>query len=146
PYTFMHFKRSQNYTHYQTPLGHPLGANFNEGIAILRYRPLKSLQLSFTYINYQKGLDNDTSNWGGDIMQKTYLDYEKEYGNKTGQGEITLVQVFEARASWQVAHRVFLEASYLFRDSRSHLKSYSGTSSILNLGLRMNIARPRNLF
>lgn len=146
PYTFMHFKTSQNYTHFNTPLGHPLGANFNEHVFLLSYRPTERISVNLTYINYAKGLDNDTSNWGGDIVNKDYQEHEREYGNVTGQGENTVVRIFEARVSYRFAHRMYAEASWLYRDSKSSLAAYTHRSSVLNIGLRINMARPRNLF
>lgn len=146
PYTFMHFKQTQNYTHYRTPIGHPLGANFREHIALLTYRPTKRIGFYATYMHSQKGLDRDTLNWGGDIMRKTYNDRVQEYGNTIAQGEKTTVNIVELRLSYQFAHRMFVECSWLYRSSQSSLPAYTHTSSILNLGLRVNLARPRNLF
>ncbi len=146
PYTFMHFKQSQNYTHYRTPIGHPLGANFREFVGVMSYRPLERLNITVTYINYDKGLDGDTTNWGGDITLKTYNDREMEYGNKIGQGESTEVHVVETRASYRLGHRIFADLTWLYRDSKSTLPAYNGKSSVVYLGFRMNIARPRNLF
>jgi len=146
PYTFMHFKVTQNYTHFRTPIGHPLGANFREHIALLTYRPTKRIGIYVTYIYSQKGLDSDTLNWGGDIMRKVYTSRVQAYGNTIAQGALTTVNILELRLSYQFGHRMFLETSWLYRDSRSSLAAYTNTSSILNFGLRMNLARPRNLF
>ncbi|MDX5321531.1 MAG: hypothetical protein LPK45_10415, partial [Bacteroidota bacterium] len=146
PYIFMHFKQTQNYTHYRTPVGHPLGANFMEHVALLTYRPTKKLAIYMTYIQSVKGLDRDTLNWGGDIMRKDYNSRVQEYGNKIAQGERTTVNIFEFRASYEVFHRMFLEATWLYRDSKSSLPAFTHTSNILQIGFRANIARPRVLF
>lgn len=146
PYTFMHFKHSQNYVHFRTPLGHPLGANFREHVALLSYRPLKKLGFFITYIYSEKGLDRDSLNWGGNIMLKDYESYVQEYGNTIAQGEKTKVSLLEIRLSYQIAHRMFIDASWFYRDSKSSLIAYTNRSSIVNVGFRMNIARPRNLF
>ncbi len=146
PYTFMHFKQTQNYTHFRTPVGHPLGANFREHIALLTYRPTKRIGFYVTYIYSQKGLDSDSLNWGGDIFRKDYLGRVQEYGNSIGQGALTTVNILELRLSYQFAHRMFAECSWLYRGSKSTLEPYTNESSILNFGLRINLARPRNLF
>lgn len=146
PYTFMHFKQTQNYVHFRTPLGHPLGANFREHVALLTYRPTKRLGLYVTYIYSEKGLDIDTLNWGGDIMRKDYTTYVQEYGNTIAQGEKTKVSLLEIRLSYQIAHRMFIEGSWFYRDSKSSLTAYTHRSSIFNIGFRMNFARARNLF
>ena len=43
PFTYTHFDSVSNYTHYNQPLAHPLGANFNELVAVLRYQPTGKL-------------------------------------------------------------------------------------------------------
>ena len=37
PFTFSHKSSLESYSHMNRPLGHPLGANFNEGLAELLY-------------------------------------------------------------------------------------------------------------
>ncbi len=39
PFTYSHSDSVANYTHYNQPLAHPLGANFQEFIGIARYQP-----------------------------------------------------------------------------------------------------------
>jgi hypothetical protein len=39
PFTYGHRDSVANYTHYNQPLAHPLGANFSELIGIVRYQP-----------------------------------------------------------------------------------------------------------
>jgi hypothetical protein len=39
PYTYAHSDSVANYTHYNLPLAHPLGANFQELIGIIKYQP-----------------------------------------------------------------------------------------------------------
>lgn len=146
PYTFMHFKQTQNYTHYRSPLGHPSGANFREHVALLTYRPAKKWAFYATYIFNQKGLDKDTLNWGGDIYRKTYVDRVQEYGNKIAQGELTTVNLLELRLSYEIYHRLYFEACWLYRDSKSTLAAYTTKSNIFSFGIRMNMARPRALF
>ncbi len=147
PYTFMHFKKSQNYVHYNNPIGHPLGANFIEHIAIARYRISPKLHLQVTAISSFKGLDpNNTINWGGNIYRKDYTGYPQEYGNKIGQGSMLRVGQVECYLGYQLAHRIWIEAIYHWRRSVSDLPVYNYTSHFMTLGFRMNMARPRNMF
>lgn len=146
PYIFQHFKTSQNYTHFNTPLGHPLGANFKENILIMRYRLFKKLHLNLTWIGYKKGLDDDTSNWGGNILTKDYLSREREYGNNLLQGVLQKTQIIEFQASYMVAPNVWIEGAYLYRDSKIAAPiSRHDKNSIIRIGFRMNIAKPRQL-
>ena len=39
PFTYSHFDSVGSYTHYNQPLAHPRGGNFNELIGIAHYQP-----------------------------------------------------------------------------------------------------------
>src|SRR5690606_10630143 len=39
PFTYSHYDSTANYTHYNQPLAHPLGANFHEFVGVLKYQP-----------------------------------------------------------------------------------------------------------
>ena len=45
PYTYSHNDSISNYTHYNQPLAHPLGANFEEFVGILKYQPAPKVYL-----------------------------------------------------------------------------------------------------
>jgi len=140
PYIFQHRKFSQNFTHFRTPLGHPLGANFHETLFQLRYRMMKKLFIEFTYINYLKGTDADGLNWGGDVRNKDYESRVRDYGNYIGQGVNTRVQLFEWRNSWMLFHNTWVDLSYRYRDEVTELNTRK-VNSFLSLGIRLNIAR-----
>lgn len=62
PYTYSHVNGISAYTNNHTPLAHPLGANFVEGIAILGYTKNKwNFQTKVVYSKYG---ENDTLNYG----------------------------------------------------------------------------------
>jgi Capsule assembly protein Wzi len=67
PYTYAASVPYQSYTHYNQALAHPLGANFNEAIAIVNY----SLKRFFIQLkaNYAvKGNDTANYNYGGNVF------------------------------------------------------------------------------
>lgn len=67
PYSYSHRKPEQSYTHYNQPLAHPLGANFNEAIGILRYRLFDFFaEVKFNYA--QVGRDSSGYNLGFDPL------------------------------------------------------------------------------
>ncbi|MEO5783349.1 MAG: hypothetical protein ABIQ07_08770, partial [Ginsengibacter sp.] len=39
PFVYSHYDSVSNYTHYNQPMAHPLGANFQEFVGILKYQP-----------------------------------------------------------------------------------------------------------
>jgi hypothetical protein len=57
-----------NYTHYNQPLAHPLGANFKETIAIARYQPAPRWLVQAKGIFYLQGRDTSTENNGSNIF------------------------------------------------------------------------------
>jgi hypothetical protein len=67
PYSYSHRKPGQSYTHYNQPLAHPLGANFNEAVGILSYR-ISDL-FAEVKVNYAKvGRDSAGYNLGGNPL------------------------------------------------------------------------------
>ena len=84
PYTYAHVSGLSNYGHLNTPLAHPYGANFKEMLWMLNFQK-KNWNISFKHIYAVRGLDNDSSNFGGNIY-KPYSQRESEFFNYTGQG------------------------------------------------------------
>lgn len=77
PYTYAHYDSVANYTHYNLPLAHPLGANFQEVVAILKYQPAKKWYVNARIIHYYQGLDTATTNFGSNPL----LDYDTRPGD-----------------------------------------------------------------
>lgn len=63
PYTYATINPDQNYSHYNQPLAHPLGANFKEFTVILNYR-YKDLVFRTKIINALVGVDQPANNVG----------------------------------------------------------------------------------
>src|SRR5436190_5657885 len=60
PFTYSHDDSVANYTHYNQPLAHPLGASFQEFIGIARYQPAPKWYLEGKLFFWKQG--TDTSN------------------------------------------------------------------------------------
>lgn len=87
PYTYAHESSLQSYTHYNQPLAHPLGANFNEFVGELGYR-WHDFRISYRISYATVGRDTVGINYGNDVYlpdTDTYLGADS-YGNKLGQG------------------------------------------------------------
>ena len=50
PFTYSHIDSVANYSHYNQPLAHPLGANFYEIMLNLHYQPIPKLTLNLKYM------------------------------------------------------------------------------------------------
>lgn len=139
PFTFSHSTQYASYSHYRQPIGHPLGANFTELVAIMRYQPLPRLQISATGFFARKGLDGPNENWGGDILKNNQT-RQQEYDNAIGQGVAQRITYGNVLASYQVRHNVFLDFHFLFRQSESDLPAANVNSTATSVALRWNMA------
>lgn len=137
PYTYSHYT-SSNYSNYSQPLAHPLGANFSEVIAIVRYQPIPKLNVIAKSIFATTGRDGPNQNWGGDIL-KNYNTRQSDYGNFVGQGNKTNVLYFDLTASYMIKHNLFIEAKQIIRRSDSSLPVYNNNTSLTSLSVRWNI-------
>jgi hypothetical protein len=142
PYTFSHNTTFGNYSGYRQPIGHPLGANFNELIGIVRYQPLPRLNLAGKLVIVQTGRDTlgVEGSWGTDILKANTKRYRDE-GNEIAQGIPNDIVYGSLVASWQLRHNIFIEGVLVIRKSESPEIFYNNNSTITSLALRWNIAR-----
>ena len=143
PYTYSHGTQYGSYTNYRQSLAHPLGANFNEWIAIMRYQPIPKLNLVAKVINVKIGRDGADENWGSDLMKDNGT-REQERNNKIGQGTTNTILFLDFTASYMIKHNLFLDASQIIRNSKSDLPFYNNNTSITSVALRWNI--PQRLY
>jgi len=151
PYTYSHHDDA-NYSHYNQALAHPLGANFYEWSHIIRWQPIKKLQLTGRVIYANSGEDRTpTENWGGNIL-KNYdtksrlVLYGDLFGNYTGQGRSTVTTMFDFRASYQIKHNLFIEAHYMNRKYNSAVDKLDNTNTVSSFGIRWNVAARQMFF
>lgn len=137
PFTYSH-NTGSSYSNYSQPLAHPLGANFNELVAIVRYQPLPKLNLTAKMIMATVGRDGANENYGGNVL-KDYTTRKSEYGNFIGQGHKNDITFLDASASYMLKHNVFLELRQTVRKSECDLAFYNTNTSLTSLGLRWNI-------
>jgi hypothetical protein len=144
PYTYSHEASSTvsagqtNYAHYSQPLAHPLGANFIEGLGIVRYQQKRwSGNGIFGLMMYGADTAPDR-NYGGNIL-KDYNGRFRDEGNYIGQGRKTVVTYADVRASYMIRHNIFLEGRYMYRFQDSQNRSNSYTDQTLSFALRWNL-------
>ena len=135
PFTYSHNDSIANYTHYNQPLAHPLGGNFQEFIGILKYQPAPKWYINARGIYYYQGLDSLGENFGSNPFE-SYTTRPKDYGFDVGSGN--KVKVFNASfvVSYELKENLFVEGSYLYR-------KYTGIAdrSMFGIGIRWNAAR-----
>ena len=140
PYTYTHFKQSQNYVNYNQALAHPFWANFKEAIFIAKYQPFYNLFIETGFIYVMKGLDSNSStkHFGGNILT-TYENRPNEKGLKIGQGVKTNYSIFFFNASYMLYHNLWIDARANIRAVKSDLAKYQSNTNWFQLGLRMNL-------
>ena len=135
PFTYSHNDAVANYTHYNQPLAHPLGANFQEFIGVLKYQPAPKWYINARGIYYYQGLDSSGQNFGSNPFE-LYTTRTKDYGFDVGSGR--KVKVFNASLvlSYELRENLFVEGSYMYR-------KYTAIAdrSMFGIGIRWNAAR-----
>jgi hypothetical protein len=140
PYTYSHFSQYGSYSNYRQALAHPLGANFNEVLGIVRYQPLPRLNFTLKAFYAKVGRDNADENWGSNILLG-YQVREREYGNVIGQGVSNTIFTLDFNASYMLKHNLFLEARQILRQSTSELAAYNFNTTLTSVALRWNMAQ-----
>lgn len=145
PYTYAHQSMRTNYSHYRQPLAHPLGANFKELLAVVRYQPLERLTLKATAISAKYGTDSPDTNYGGNILLP-YSTFESEFGNFTGQGIATDMRLVQMVASYQWRHNLFTDLGYTYRTEENVQLADMMPTSFVQFSVRLNAAALEHLF
>jgi hypothetical protein len=140
PFTYSHNDTIANYTHYNQPLAHPLGANFREFIGIAKYQPKPKIYLYGRLIYYVQGLDSLGRNFGGNPL-KNYVTRPREYGFYIGSGYRASCLNATFVASYELRENLFVDASALFRTFKVRESSSTNNTSMLSVGIRLNIGR-----
>ena len=142
PYTYSHNDSVSNYSHYNQPLAHPLGANFRELIGILRYQPAPKIYLLAKIIYYKKGLDSTGYNAGGNIFR---LDTDRnriDEGYTIGGGRKATCLNAIMQVSYEIRENLYFELSYQHRTFKvENVPAQNSTSNLITAGIRFNIAR-----
>jgi len=151
PYTYSHGSSYNsalilnNYANYKQSMAHPLGANFKEFIAIIRYQPLPKLTIVSKIIASNYGLDEPNTNYGKEII-KDYTTKISEQGNFTGQGIATNLLFTDLTASYMIWHNTFIDATLIYRKQDSTDNQFDQHSTIYSVSVRWNIAQRLNEF
>jgi hypothetical protein len=143
PFTYSHRDSVANYTHYNQPLAHPLGANFQEWIGIARYQPLKKLMLVAKAIYYTQGRDTGNVSFGGNIFLPNVAPYrQKDYGFSVGDGARRKVGLASMLVSYELRPNLFIELNAVYRkQSDETMAPTIGSRTIFTGGIRWNMHR-----
>lgn len=143
PFTYSHRDSVANYTHYNQPMAHPLGANFKEWIAIARYQPAPKWMLTGKLISYIQGRDSSSRSFGSNIFYPNVAPFRQaDFGYEIGSGWKTNVFIGSFLLSYEWKENLFLELSALFRKQDTKTAPIvSRNTSVISFGLRWNMHR-----
>ncbi len=149
PYTYTSLDGTNNYSHYNQPLAHPMGANFVEVVGVLRVQPQKRIFITGTGILTRVGLNDSTTNYGSNI----FIPYDKvvsnrPYGNYITQGVATNIAYAELNISYMVRHNLFLDLTQLFREQFTDKNNplYRRSTSFSSFSIRYNFGQKQQAF
>ncbi len=157
PFTYSHWDYMENYGNFSQPLAHPLGSNFAEGIANVRYL-INRISINALLTKYVIGKDYDTMNMGENIY-RSYNDHVNPYGNKILQGRelnITSVEIslgYILNPKWNLSFR--LGFRYRFTKYQMHPQTsptdhstgyYTSDNRFLFFGFYTNIGNREGLY
>jgi hypothetical protein len=142
PFTYSHGDSVSNYTHYNQPLAHPLGANFQEWIGIARFQPAPKWFLQAKAIYYMQGKDTGSTSFGSNIFLPYIPPYRtQEYGYNVGGNIKGKTAITSMLVSYEWKPNFFIELNAVLRKESATTIAPSKSSSIIYFGFRWNMQR-----
>jgi hypothetical protein len=144
PFTYTHsyiatsISTLQNYAHFNAPLAHPLGANFNEAMASLTYQKKRWIFEGITTIAKVGFETNENASIGQDIYIPNN-NRANEYGNFTTQGLTTDIINSTLKASYILnpKSQLILQAGITNRRVKNDIENT--TTNMVFVGLKTGI-------
>lgn len=143
PFTYEHDDSVGNFSHYNQPLAHPLGANFAEIIGIVHYQPAYKWTLEGKVIYYKQGLDSAGVNFGSNVME-SYLTRPRDYGFSIGSGIPVNCVNASGLVTYEWKENLFLDLSIQYRNFSVNDPTgvyHSSSSTLFTAGVRLNVGR-----
>jgi hypothetical protein len=145
PFTYSHNDTIANYTHYNQPLAHPLGANFQEVLAIVNFQPTPKWYITAKAIYYYQGLDSAGKNFGSNPF-KNYVTRSGDAGFKIGSGNKATVLNSIVQVSYEWKENLYLDLSFQYRNYKLANVAGQTNTSVLTAGIRLNMFKRDNDF
>ncbi|MEQ8470183.1 MAG: hypothetical protein RIC35_03315 [Marinoscillum sp.] len=144
PYVYSHVDNYTSYSHYNMALAHPLGANFQEVLLSLNYRPLPKWRVQCDILLAKYGNDLGEESFGRDIMKSYNLRPPNDYGVEMFQGNQTTLNMIHGKVSYHFWHNAMIDLDATLRQETSATADLSNV--VLGATLRWNFAARSYLF
>jgi len=144
PFTYSHRDSVANYTHYNQPLAHPLGANFRELVGIARYQPAPKMLVVAKAFYFMQGRDtaNTTTSFGSNIFLPNIPPYRKQdFGYELGAGIRTKTALASLLLSYEWKPNLFFEINPVIRKESATAVAPARNTFIIYGGIRWNMHR-----
>ena len=148
PYTYSHWNSTEefpilsvgSYAHYNQALAHPLGANFSEILALIKYKFNPKLYLELGYLYTKVGKDSQ-NNYGSDILLNNNSRVS-DFGISLHQGEKSNISQFSSRLSFEIMRQLNFDVNLIFRRD-SNKKFGTLDTKYFSAGIRYNVGFAR---
>ena len=141
PFTYTHYDSTANFTHYNQPLAHPLGAGFIEEIGVVTYQPQPRWTAQLKLILFTQGVDTANRNFGNNIFQLSGTRLS-EYGYHIPSGVHGAGVNGSLLVQYELKENLFLDASLMLRRFKARNQpALSSSTNLLSLGVHMNMFR-----
>ncbi|MFZ4057763.1 MAG: capsule assembly Wzi family protein [Ferruginibacter sp.] len=139
PFTYSHNNLISNYTHYNQPLAHPLGANFQEFVGIVRYQPAPKWYINAKAIYYNQGLDSlNGRNYGSNIFRSN-SDRNGDFGyDLAGGRKATCLNTF-MQVSYEFRENFYFDVSMQYRNYKIANQAGQSNTTLVTAGIRLNM-------
>ncbi|AWG20346.1 gliding motility protein RemB [Flavobacterium faecale] len=147
PYVYSHSDPITNYGHNNQSMGHQWGGNFEELVAIARYRKGR-LYADAKFTVGVRGFDfadtGDNSNYGGNIYRDYDVDRYADSGVVVGQGNKTNIFIGDVQAGYLVnpATNLKVFASIIYRNVnplQNTATVFKESTNWFSIGLRTDV-------
>ncbi|WP_462250780.1 capsule assembly Wzi family protein [Ferruginibacter sp.] len=138
PFTYSHNDTISNYTHYNQPLAHPLGANFQEVLTVINYQPSPKWYITAKAIYFYQGLDSAGRNFGSSPF-KDYTTRPRQTGFKVGSGDKATCFNGMFQVSYEVRQNLYFDLSFQYRTYKIASIAKQTNTSLVTAGVRLNM-------
>jgi len=140
PFTYSHGDTIANYTHYNQALAHPLGANFQEFIGIIRFQPRPRWYVNAKAIYYTQGLDSAGKNFGSNPFED-YRSRTMETGFKIGGGRKATCLNSMLQVSYEFRENLYFDLNMQYRTYKIANVPGQTKTTFISGGVRLNMFR-----
>ena len=135
PYTFSHGFPQQSFSHFNQALAHPLGSNFAEALAQVKYHYKRwGIQWTASYAKMGRDSFLNGRNFGANILRSYDDQRVNDFSSTMFMGKLTQLSIHDVVLSYQ-------PSQHLSFDFRVNSRQTNGSTTMwYTLGMRINTA------